>query len=487
MGQTDKGNWQGEISLATKIYYGFGSVAYGVKNNGFSYLLLFFYVQVVGLEGYLAGLGMLIVMVCDAISDPIVGHVSDNWHSKWGRRHPFMYFSALPVSLSYFFLWNPPELSQTAMLFYFVILAVLVRTIITMYEIPSTSLAPELTDDYDQRTSLLSFRFFFGWWGGLTIAVLAYKVFFAPTAEYPNGLLNPERWPIYGAFASSIIFIAILVSAVGTHKLIPNLKLPPEKQPFNFKRTFGELLESLSNSNFLIIFLSAVIAAMAGGVNTSLVIYFNTYFWELSPDDIGTLNLVYFLSAVMALYFTPKLTLNREKKWVAIRVWLMGALLLPLPLFMRLIGFFPSNESGWVLPILMVHGLFDVAIMIMAGILISSMIADIVEDSQKVTGRRSEGLFYAGQTFASKVVHGFGMFATGIILTAIDFPREAAPGGVPLETLNKLAWIYIPLIIFFYSAAVLCLGRYRITRQSHAENIELAEQKSKAAGELAAD
>jgi Na+/melibiose symporter-like transporter len=218
---------------------------------------------------------------------------------------------------------------------------------------------------------------------------------------------------------------------------------------------------------------------MAGGINTSLVIYFNTYFWELAPTDIGTLNLVYFASAAIALYMTPRLTLHREKKWVATRVWLLGALLLPLPLMLRLIGFFPDNDSGWVLPILMVHGLIDVAIMIMAGILTSSMIADIVEDSQKQTGRRSEGLFFAGQTLASKVVHGFGMFATGIILSAINFPREATPGEVPIETLNTLALIYIPLIICFYSGAVYCLSRYRITRQSHAENVELADIKDK--------
>lgn len=466
------------VALSTKLFYGIGSVAYGVKNNGFSYLLLFFYVQVVGLEGYLAGLGMLIVMVCDAISDPVVGHISDNWHSRWGRRHPFMYFSALPVAVSYFFLWSPPELSQTAMFFYFIGLAVLVRTFITMYEIPSTSLVAEFTDDYDQRTSMLSFRFFFGWWGGLTIAVLAYKVFFTPTDKYQNGLLNPEMWPVYGGFAACIIFVAILVSAIGTHKLIPTLKQPPERHAFSFKRTFGELIQSLSNRNFLIIFMSAVIAAMAGGVNASLVIYFNTYFWELTPDEIGTLNYVYYFSALFALYMTPRVTANRDKQTVAIWVWLTGALILPLPVILRLIGFFPANDSGWVLPLLMIHGLVDVGIMIMAGILISSMIADIVEDSQRDTGRRSEGLFFAGQTFASKVVHGFGMFATGIILSAINFPKDALPGEVPIETLYNMAYIYVPLVIVFYTGAVLCLTRYKITRQSHAENVQIVGSES---------
>jgi len=468
----------GTVALSTKIYYGFGSVAYGVKNNGFSYLLLFFYVQVIGLEPYMAGLAMFIVMACDAVSDPIIGHISDNWHSRWGRRHPFMYFSALPVALSYYFLWNPPDLSQNAMFIYFIVLAVLVRTLITMFEIPSTSMVPEFTDDYDQRTSILGFRFFFGWWGGLTIAVLGYKIFFAATDEYPYGQLNPEAWPVYGAFASVIIFIAILVSAIGTHKHIPNLKQPPISQPFSLKRTFNELRDTLSNRNFLIIFISAVISAMAGGVNASLVLYFNTYFWELTTDQIGTLNYVYFFSAAFALIMTPRLTRGRNKQTVAIWVWLTGALILPLPIILRLIGFFPDNGSDWLLPLLMLHGLIDVSVMIMAGILISSMIADIVEESQRSTGRRSEGLFFAGQSFAGKVVHGFGMFATGIILTAIAFPRDAVPGEVPMEILLNLAYIYVPLVIVFYSLAVFCLSRYRITRESHGENVEVLARAS---------
>lgn len=461
------------LTLGTKLYYGVGAVAYGVKNNGFSYFLLFFYVQVVGLDPLLAGFGMFIVMACDAVSDPIVGHISDNWHSRFGRRHPFMYFSALPVALSYYFLWNPPDISMDAMFFYFVVLAVLVRTLITLFEIPSTSLVPEFTDDYDQRTSFLGFRFFFGWWGGLTIAVLGYKVFFAATDAYPYGQLNPQAWPAYGAFASLIIFAAIMASALGTHKHIPFLKQPPAKHSFSFKRTLRELADSLSNRNFLVVFVSAVVAAMAGGVNTSLVLYFNTYFWQLTTDQIGTLNYVYYFSAAFALFMTPRLTAGRDKQTVAVWVWLTGGTILPLPVLLRLIGFWPGNGSDWLLPLLMAHGFIDVSIMIMAGILISSMIADIVEESQRKTGRRSEGLFFAGQSFAGKVVNGFGVFATGIILRVIDFPRTAQPGEVPAETLLHLAYIYVPLIIAFYMSATFILSRYRITRESHRENVEL--------------
>jgi GPH family glycoside/pentoside/hexuronide:cation symporter len=100
---------------------------------------LFFYSHVLGLSPQLAGFGILIALIFDAFSDPIVGRLSVGLHSKWGRRHPLMYAAALPIAISYFFLWNPPAgLSQNELFVYFVIMAVMVRTFITLYEIPSS-------------------------------------------------------------------------------------------------------------------------------------------------------------------------------------------------------------------------------------------------------------------------------------------------------------------------------------------------------------
>ncbi len=143
-------------STRTKLFYGFGSVAFGIKDNGFQTILLLFYNQVIGLPAQLVGAAIMMALFIDAFLDPIVGQISDNLRTRWGRRHPFMYASALPVAVSYLLLWNPPHWSQTAMFFYLVAVAVVVRTFITCYEIPSAALAPELTDDYDQRTAFLS-------------------------------------------------------------------------------------------------------------------------------------------------------------------------------------------------------------------------------------------------------------------------------------------------------------------------------------------
>ena len=127
------------IGIPTKIAYGFGSAAYGVKDSGFKSFLLLFYNQVVGLPAASVGIAILIAMLVDSLLDPIIGHVSDNWRGKWGRRHPMMYASAIPAALSFLLLWNPPQgWSDTALLGYLIVVAVIARTCITVYEIPSS-------------------------------------------------------------------------------------------------------------------------------------------------------------------------------------------------------------------------------------------------------------------------------------------------------------------------------------------------------------
>ena len=146
-----------KVSFANKVAYGIGSVASGVKNNGFDYFLLFFYSQVMGVSASLVSAALAIALVFDAISDPLIGYFSDNTRTSWGRRHPYMYGAAVPVTLCYFFLWNPPgQLSGDELFPFLVAISILIRTLITVYEIPSSALAAEMTDDYDERTSLLS-------------------------------------------------------------------------------------------------------------------------------------------------------------------------------------------------------------------------------------------------------------------------------------------------------------------------------------------
>ena len=147
------------VGLITKLFYGLGSVAFGIKDNGFQTFIILFYSQLVGLPPLSVGIALLVANAVDAFVDPIVGQLSDHWRSRWGRRHPFMYAAALPLALSYLAIWNPPALPQNLMIIYLTVIAIVVRTFISFYEIPSSALAPELTDDYDERTGVAAFSF----------------------------------------------------------------------------------------------------------------------------------------------------------------------------------------------------------------------------------------------------------------------------------------------------------------------------------------
>ncbi len=465
------------VPLWTKLAYGVGSVAYGVKDNGFAYLLLIFYNQVMHLPAQWVGAGIMLALLVDAVTDPIVGYASDNLHSRWGRRHPFMYAAALPVAASYFVLWNPPSgLTPEQLFAYFLVVAILVRVFITFYEIPSTALVPELTEDYDERTSMLGFRYFFGWWGGLGMAVLAFFVFL-PESE--GGVRYQAGYGHYATLASLVMVVAIVASAAGTHHRIPGLRLPPDREGFDWRTSAGELRETLSNRSFLVLFVSALFTAMAAGVSTSLNIYFNTFFWEFDTSQIGALTLPLFASAALALALAPRLSLRFGKKNAAIGVAAAAFVGAPLPIGLRLMEVFPANGTAALFYTMLTFNAVEVTLIVTASILISAMVADIVEDSELATGRRSEGVFFAARSFAQKAVHGIGTFMATVILTIVDFPTDAKPGELSPEVVYDLGLVYVPVLMVLYICALLLLTGYRISRETHAENLRrLAEDSA---------
>jgi GPH family glycoside/pentoside/hexuronide:cation symporter len=467
------------LPYGTKLAYGFGAVAFGVKNNGFDYFLLLFYSQVMGVDAPLVGLALLIALLFDAFSDPVVGYLSDNTHSKWGRRHPWMYASALPVVICYFLLWVPPAgLTGNELFPYILVLAILIRVFITLFEVPSSALSAELTQDYDDRTSLFSYRYFFGWIGGTLMATVALAVFLAPTEEIPNGLLNKQGYGVYGIFASILILISILVTALGTHRRIAHFKPPPPKRAMSLKRIFVEIYETLGDRSFLALFLTALFGAIAAGLSAGLSFYMSGYFWEFSTDQISVLSFSIIISAFLALIIAPLISKRVGKKRGAIIVGVTAFTIAPTPVVLRLMGLMPENGDPMLFPIIWFAVVAEITMVITLSILTSSMMADLVEDSEIRTSRRSEGVLFAAATFARKAVQGFGVLAASGVLAVVQFPKGVAPGQVPEETIFKLGLFYAPTLFVIWMLAVAVLKLYRIDRGMHEENLrKLAAQE----------
>lgn len=458
-----------KLAPSLRLFYGLGTIAFGVKDNGFTVFLLIFYNQVLGLPAATVGGAIMAALALDAFIDPVIGQLSDNWRSRWGRRHPFMYASALPVAASYLLLWNPPaHLPPAALTAWLTVTAVLIRSFISLYEIPSAALAAELTDDYDERTSLASHRYLFGWLGGLFIAWLAIAVFLKGGAA---GQLQAQGYARYGLAAAALMAASILASAIGTHRAIPRLRAPPHH---NLKagRLARELLGTLAHGSFLMILVASVFNAMAIGLFFSLNLYFQTFFWGLTSGQIAAFMGANLIAAFAAFYAAPWMSRRWGKKPAAIATLALSLVTTGAPIALRLAGLLPANGAAGLFALLFAQNVAATGLSIVSQILMSAMIADVVDDSELRTGRRQEGVFFAAQAFVNKAVSGVGIFAAGMVLSLAHFPAAAQPGEVA-ETVNRaLALAYLPAFSGLTLAAVLCLAGYRISRASHQAALE---------------
>ena len=189
-----------------------------------------------------------------------------------------MYGAALPVAIVYYFIWHPPALDEFWLFLYLTVAATLVRVFVSAYETPSTAIVAELTEDYDERTRLLSLRYMFGWAGGLGMAFLMWQFFIT---EF--GVTGRTTYETYGFVGSIVMLFAIVLSAGGLHHQIPHLHQPPPRQAFGFGKVIRQVGVTLSNRNFLALFVAGLFAAVAAGVATNFDTYMNTHFWEFTP------------------------------------------------------------------------------------------------------------------------------------------------------------------------------------------------------------
>jgi len=460
-------------------FYGSASIAYGIKNNAFSYLLLIYANQVLGLPGYLASLALAIAMIWDAVSDLLLGHWSDKTSNVLGRRHPFMYASFFVLPLTFYALFNPViELNEDNTFFYVLVMALLIRTGTTLFEVPSTALLPDLETDYDRRNKWLALRHFFGWTGGNGIHMINFMFW---VGAY--GVASQTGYSIYGIAGALVIAAAILVSSLGTQKIAAGLPRPSE--PFRFlaiKREIQQIFQSVKNKNFAALFFFGLTVGIAGGLGTALYLYNTTYFFGFSGQQISVTAIGVLISPVIAYWAAPYLGKIFGKKRAAIFAILVNIALYPIPYILLLTGFWPDLGSWTSLYIYSGFIVMEVICGIIGGVLLDSMMADVVEDSELKTQRRSEGLFYAARGFAAKAVSAGGIIGAGTIVSLVGLDGITSLGDVTHEIRLDLATLFLPIYCGLYILGLVIVSKYRITREDHHEHLkQLSVRKAKLA------
>jgi GPH family glycoside/pentoside/hexuronide:cation symporter len=454
------------VSRPITIAYATGAVAYGIKDSGFGTFLLLFYNQVVGVAPGTVGLIIMAALVLDAFIDPAVGALSDRTRSRWGRRHPWMYAAALPIAIGWLLLWNPPHLSLPLTCVWLFVTAVAVRSAVSCYEVPSQALTPELTGDYDERTRITAWRYLLGWAGGLLMLLLAYRVFLAPTADHPNGLLRGAGYSHMAIVGAVLMVAAILISALGTHREIGRLPRPAIARQ-TISGHFRELGETLQNRAFLVLILAGLAAYTNQGISYAMANYMYGYVWELHGWALGLVPLALMAGATLAFLVAPRLGRRTSKPRAAIIVTLIGITIQTAPFILRLADAFVTPGTPAFVPVYFLFVGGSTAFNVSGFILGASMMADVVEESEARTGRRSEGVFFAGSFFVQKCTSGVGIFIAGAILALAGFPARAMPGAVPVATIDRLTLIFVVIYLTIGVLSVLAYARFPFGRAEH--------------------
>ena len=464
------------LPRSLKVMHGLGSVAYGVKDNGFSVFLLIFYNQVLGIDAGVVGTVIMAALIFDAFADPIIGELSDRTQSKWGRRLPWLYTAAIPLGIIWLLLWHPPEMGQTGTIIWLFCTAVLARSLVAMCEVPSIALVPELTADYDERTRLMRYRFLFGWAGGLLMLIFAYGIFF--TGE--KGVSDPVGYDAYSVWGALMMTGAVLISALGQHRHVAK-QSPPAPRGVGLGHAFAEAKVTLSNRAFLWLVSAAVFGLINQGLTFALTNYQLGFLWQLKQMEMLYYALILFTTVIVAFIIVPPLSARLGKKNAAILLAMISMTFTAGLYGSWLLDLVPGapNDPSILFMFALVAMTNSAAVGMM--MLTSSMMADVVEASQQETGRRSEGLFFAGYFFMQKCAVGIGTFAAGMILTFADFPQNAVPGRVDVTVLDGLALYYMGTVLVLGIIGVLVLRHFPISRESHNERLRVLNTAAESA------
>lgn len=461
---------EGALTWRIRIFFSIGQMPEGIKAAAFGFFLLFFYNQVLGLSGFLASLAIVIALLFDAVSDPIIGAWSDGIRTRWGRRHPFMYASVIPVAVSFYLLFAPPDgLSEMQLFSWLLAFAVLTRTLQSVYSIPHTCMTAELSSDYQERTLLSSLRSILQSVGMLLVFLLGFQVFFGATAEYPNGQLNPEAYPRFSALFGLIIGAGVLLCAAGTHSHIPYLTKATTKTTFSLRQVLREATMAFSFRSFRAVVLTAVLFGMTMGMVSALSIYLGTLYFQFSLELIG----LSFPASIVGSFLGAGLATPLGKIFTEKRTLLMAGLAWyavwgTLPIILSMLGLFPKPGNPLLFYLVMTSNAICAMGIGMLTVMIGSMIADVTDQHEEKHGSRSEGIYFAASSFAAKAVSGLGIVMSGIVIDVAGIKQGSTVQTIDPSSLFTLALAMGPGVLIMIGITVFAASFYDLSQADHA-------------------
>ncbi|HBX00451.1 MAG TPA: hypothetical protein DEF77_05840 [Gammaproteobacteria bacterium] len=468
-----------KLSVRTKVLFASGALQEAVVTAG-GIATVLFYNQLLGVSPALVGTAFLIASAFDALSDPLIGAITDRFRSKLGRRHPFMFASAIPIGVSFYFLYQPANgLTETGYFIWLCVFLILLRLSQTLYLIPHDALGAELTDDYEERTSIFGYNWVATSALALIVSAIFFTVIFPSSPEFESGLLNPAGYIVLAAVGSVTIVFSVLTCAFGTLEQIPYLHDFEISKKFSLANYFAQLKALIMNVSYVSACLSLLTIYSGLGIIGVVATYAYIYVYELSSEAMFWASAAKSPGILVALPLLAYLSKFMEKKTILIMSTLVTCVLISLPHNLKMMDLFPANDSVFLLFALFVPMLLAFMVFPMSAIIIDSQLVDVADDHELRTRERSEGVIFSVRSFGIKATQGVGGFLAGFGLEFIGFPENAEVGNLAQETITGLLFLNGPAYLMIYLLAVLFMTLYALDKQSHGEILEQLEARRK--------
>lgn len=453
-----------KIPFGVKLGYGIGTLGYAIPIQLLSGFFLFYCTAVLGVSGTITGILISFSTILDAVTDPVMGYISDHTNKKiWlGRRLFYIFIGALGFAVVNYMIWAvDPQLrggdAGTVKVVWVAALLLLYQIFNSMYATPYLALGAELSSDYNERNTVQSYRTAFFFLGFIFPSVIGMAVFFRPTDVFMNGQLNPAAYASMGLVASIITLVTAGVCVLLTYKHRMLYTAPKIKQN-PIIGLFKEVAEALRCAEFRNISISLLFINMAMGIVSAIGMYVFTYTFGFGNSQIALIFGALFATALLA-----------QPAWVAIankfdkRRALIYCLVINIAVSVVLIGYVIANE--WVTG----HYLLVLPIAVLIGFSLGgsvslpySMISDTIDKDAYESGTRKEGMFYGCATFIFKASQSIAVFILGVLLDAIGFNSSAVqPPGIYL----KLGLMLPVGFIVCFALALVFARKYTLNRE----------------------